>query len=283
MSDSDSNPLENYSPFEQSAPIPIKTTTESPSYIPPSRANKEMDEDEEIREYERKLSILESQLDQQEIMLQNFQETGEIEPPKNWPKFYPVVHFDIDEVQPVNRTYVNQAMYSWCIMVVAFTLNWVACLSLLGSGGAVESPGSKIALASLYLYLVVPLALDLDALSVYRVMQKEKVSYPSLIKVFVFIGITIIFEFFQALGGESSGSCGLITTLNLLTSAHWFIGALSLIVTLCFAYSLLLEVRLITGLWNYYKGTDVFDDMKKNIKEDAASKVISLMAPDLTN
>lgn len=282
MSDSDSNPLDNYSPFDQGSPIPIKTTTDTPSYIPPSQTSAENDEDEEIREYQRKLSILESQLDQQEIMLQNYAETGEIEPPKNWPRFYPIVHFDIDEVIPARRVYVNQAMFSWCVMVVAFTLNWISCLSLLGSGGAVDSPGSKIALASLYLYLVVPLALDLDALAVYRIMKIEKGSYISFIKVFIFLGITIVFEFFQALGGESSGSCGLITTINLFTSAHWFIGTLSLIVTLCFSYSVMLEIRLITGLWSYYQKTDEFDELPNKIKEDVATKVINIMTPGLT-
>ena len=272
--DDNSNPLENYSPFENADQIST-TTTAVPTTSPTIGAD--IDDDEEIRAYEQRLNILESQLDSQTNILNAAQETGTLEPPPNWPKFYPLVHFDINEVPENLRHFVTSSFFGWCIMCATFGLNWIGCLTLLHAGEATDSPGSKIALATLYFFIVIPLALDLDAMAVYRILKSDSPSTLGYLKVFAALGVTTFFEGMLTIGLDSSGSCGLITMICLFTSGHWFIGMLSIIITAGLGFSTFTHYTLVKKLWAYYRGTEQGEHIQDNMKKTVAMMVVDTL------
>lgn len=269
------NPLDNYSPFDDVPDTPPPPRVNSaPS---PVASNMQEDEDDiAIREYEKRLNILESRINAQVTQLAVAQETGYVENPPNWPAFYPLVHFDIDEVPPLLHSFVNQAMFGWCLMCVAFGINWLSCLCLLQAGEAVNSPGTKIVLSTLYVIVILPLALDLAALAVYRVMKVEPSTFAYL-KVFICLGGVTLFEAVLSIGLDSSGSVGLITMLNLFLNGHWFVGILGVLTTAGLALSCANHFNLVLGIWKYYRGTDVGGNMEEDIKKSIAVKVVEAL------
>jgi len=273
MTDPESNPLENYSPFEHPEQDTRPKKLPSRSYTPTPVSE---DDDEEIRAYEQRLNVLESRLNAQETQLAVAQESGLIEPPANWPKFYPLVHFDVEEVAPALQSYAHQAMFSWCMMVISFTLNWLCCLTLLKAGDVSTSPGSKIALSSLYLFVIVPLALDLAALSIYRALKDDPSSFTYL-KIFATLGFAMAFEGTLSLGLDSSGSCGLITMLTLYEKGYWIIGFIAILVTASFSYTTYLHYKLLVGLWKYYKGTEQGSSLETDVKKSLAVMVVEAL------
>jgi hypothetical protein len=252
MSADDANPLDAYSPFDAGDP-------ERLSLPPvPARASSvaALSEEEEIRLLEQRLNILETQVSTQEKQLTDARATGSIEPPPNWPYFYPIIYYDISEISEVLQAFVKQALLGWVCMAFGFALNFLGCLTLLRAGEATDSPGSKIALSALYLFFVVPMALDLTALATYRLMSDDAPTSLGYFKLFIFLGFSTLFQGILALGMESSGSCGLVTMLNLFIEGHGFIGFLALIITGLLSASTFIHYRLLTGLWAYYRGSD---------------------------
>lgn len=266
----DENPLDKYSPFDQTDKD--STSKSVPTSSPTIGADPEDEED--IRAYEQRLNILESQLNSQESILNSAQDTGVFEPPPNWPKFYPMVHFDIEEVPEQLRKFVSLGLYAWCLMAISFGLNWLGCLTLLHAGDSTDSPGSKIALSSLYLFIVVPLDLDLGAMAIYRVLKSDNASTLSYMKMFAALGITVFFEGLLALGLESSGSCGLITTISLFMGGHVFLGLFSTIITASLSYTSYTQYKLLKSLWSYYKGTEQGENIQDNMKKTVAMMVV---------
>jgi hypothetical protein len=169
--------LDHYSPFDEPAspseppPLPQVLIDPSPARRSlPSRSSTLTEE--QLRAYEDRLNILEESINTQELHFRDSGRLSTAEPPPNWPRCYPLVHYNIEDVPESNRLFVYSALFAWVLMAIAFALNWLGCLALISvNDTSIESPGSKIALSSLYLFIVVPLALDLDAISVYRALQ----------------------------------------------------------------------------------------------------------------
>jgi hypothetical protein len=244
---SDDNPLQSYDPFHGGDP-------RSPIASPAGSGT--ADEDATIRALEQRLNIWESQLAVQEQQLALAQRTGVIEPPANWPSFYPIVHFDPQSVPDPLRQFTDRAMLGWALMAISFALNFLGCLSLLRAGDAADSPGSKIALSALYLFLIVPIALDLNALAIYRALKTGAPSRLTFMKIFIFLGAATIFQGILTIGFETSGSCGLVTMLNLFVESHPVIGIFALVITAALAASTYVHLALLKGLWNYWRGIE---------------------------
>jgi hypothetical protein len=247
----DENPLQSYNPFQEGESRPAP-----PSFSSPPSFSATPDDEQDLRTLEQELNIWESRLAAQEQQLARAQETGVFEPPPNWPSAYPLVYFDSSTVPEPLRPFAERAMLAWTLMAIAFALNFIGCLSLLRAGEAADSPGSKIALSALYLFLIVPIALDLSALAVYRALQNSAPSSLSFVKIFIFLGAATVFQAILTLGFETSGSCGLITMLNLMFGSHPVIGTLALFITAALAVSTYVHFALLNGLWNYWRGTD---------------------------
>ncbi|EAY17536.1 hypothetical protein TVAG_453640 [Trichomonas vaginalis G3] len=271
----DTSYLDNYSPFNDADlmdELPeIKKTQPSAA---PAKHDDEITQ-EMLDQMEQRLNIMEEDLKNQE------QRTGPLggflhEPEPNWPKFYPLVHFDINEVDASYRSYVNETFFSWVCMLVTYFLNFIASLTLLSAGDAVNSPGTKISLSALYFFFICPIALDLDALSVYRAL-KTAPSTLAFTKIFICLALTLIFEFVLAVGAQSSGSVGLITTIDLFASKCVGTGIFGIIVTICFAVTIFFTTKLLIRLWKFFRGTEQGGHMDQDLKLTVAQFVVDTL------
>jgi hypothetical protein len=274
MSGDEANPLDSYSPFDANDPErPVSPRLPSNSVI---------SEEDEIQLLEQRLNILETQVSAQERQLQDARTTGSLEPPPNWPYFFPVIYYDLSEVCDALQGFVKQAMLGWLFMLSSFSLNFLGCLMLLRAGEATDSPGSKIALSALYLFFVVPMALDLTALAVYRLMQNDSPSPLSYFKVLIFLAVSTTFQGILTLGLESSGSCGFVTMLNLLLEGHWFIGIFGLLITLLLGSSTFIHFRLLSGLWGYYRSSEEGRNLDmRNVTATLAPLIVDSLSQNL--
>jgi hypothetical protein len=275
--------LDNYAPFDDAAgtdapflppeiridPPPVRSSAPS-SIAPPS--SQDLTEDQ-LRAYEDRLNMLESSISARETSArQNTTPGGE--PVPNWPRFYPMVHYDIEDVPESLRHFVHEALFAWVLMAIAFLFNWIGCISLISvSDSSIESPGSKIALSSLYAFILVPLAIDLDALSVYRTLATNMSTFGFL-KVFLALAITAVFETLMFLGLDSSGSVGLISTISLFGYGHIGLGVWGVIVTLAYLGAVALTLWLLKRLWSFYKGSTQGADMESDVRRGLAEFVV---------
>jgi len=279
--------LDNYSPFEDpqdepdqpapqaevriDPPHPGRLPTPSPAARPAATLT-----EEQLQAYEERLNALENTITGREAQLR---ESGRMtDPAANWPKCYPVVYFNINDVPERQRPYVHQALFAWLLMAIAFFCNWIGCLCLIKvSDDSIESPGSKIALSSLYLFILMPLALDLDAMSVYRALQGAPMTFPFL-KIFAALSISGIFELVMFLGLNDSGSVGLISTIDLFVGKYVGLGAWGALVTGLFLVSLLLHMRLLRQLWKFYRGAADAATMENDVRRGLTEFVVQTLA-----
>jgi hypothetical protein len=266
------NPLDSYSPFDTPEPIFARSSLSHPS----STLNPL--DDVSLHEYEQRLNALEAQLATQEHQLTIAQQTGAFDSPPNWPRFHPVIHFDPTEIPEHLRGFATEAMFAWSLMSATLALNFVACLALLRAGDAADSPGSKIALSALYVFLVVPIALDLSVLAVYKALRTGGVASVTYMKIFAFVGAITLFLTVLTLGFESSGSCGLVTMINLFVGGHGGIGVIALAVTAGLAGASWCYFRLLKGLLQYYRGTEQgAGDLAHNVRMTVAGLVVGAL------
>jgi hypothetical protein len=276
--------LDNYSPFDEPAtPTDPPSLTQAridpggphrPTPLPRSSALSE----DQLRAYEDRLNVLEETINGQELRVRESGRLLESDPPPNWPRCYPVVHYNIEDVPESNRGFVHSALFAWVLMALAFALNWIGCLSLISvSDEAIESPGSKIALSSLYLFIVVPLALDLDAVAVYRALQGRSSTFTFL-KIFAALAATAGFELMMFLGLEESGSVGLISTIELFAHKHVGVGAWGAVVTAMFFLALLIHLRFIRKLWKFYRGTAEGENIETDVRRGVTEFVVESLS-----
>ena len=112
--------LDNYSPFDgENEDMPPLKRQER---ISNNKMEKELTA-EEIEELERKLDLLEHNINTQEGDLQT--RSVNFEPQPNWPSFYPVVYFEINDVTDELKPYVHEAFFCWCVMAKTFCLKLI--------------------------------------------------------------------------------------------------------------------------------------------------------------
>jgi hypothetical protein len=277
--------LQNYSPFDQpeegdaNQELPqIAIEPENRGKVtPPLAPAAGVLTTEELAAYEERLNILEHSLNNREGQARDAGRAASTEPEPNWPKFYPIIHYDITTVPERLRTFVHEAFACWFVMCLAFGLNWIICICLISvSDDSITSPGSKIALSSLYFFILVPLALDLDTMAVYHVLQGSGSTFAYL-KIFISVGISCIFEFFLMLGLDDSGSVGLISAIDLMSNHHWAVGIFGVFVTLLFLLALLLHGKFMVRFWTFYRGTEEGEHMETNLRTSVAEYVIERM------
>ena len=273
---SDTAFLDDYAPFEnEPRAAPAVARPVAPVFRDPGVDDECPLTPEQLDAYEREVHLLELSVNNREQQVHEARQTGGLEPAPNWPKCYPIVHFDIEDVSEQYRHFVHEAFFTWIMMAVSFLLNWIGCLTLISvSDDAIGSPGSKIALSSLYLFVVCPLALDLDAMSVYRALSAPSVLTISYLKIFLALAFTIAFEGMMVLGLDDSGSVGLISTIDLFSYGHTGVGVWGVIVTLVFGVALVFHVKLITGLWKFYKGTEEGEHMETDVRRSVAEFMV---------
>ena len=268
--------LDDYAPFDNEEPAaPTRPAQPAPVFHDPGVEEECPLTAEQLDAYEREVHLLELSINNREQHIREARQTGGLEPAPNWPACYPIVHYDIEDVSEQYRHFVHESLFAWIIMAVSFLLNWIGCLTLISvSDDAIGSPGSKIALASLYFFVICPLALDLDAMSVYRALSSSTVSTVAYLKIFLALAFTIAFEAMMVLGLDDSGSVGLISTIDLFSYGHTGVGVWGVIVTLVFGAALTFHIKLIAGLWKFYKGTEEGENMETNVRRSVAEFMV---------
>lgn len=279
----DTTYLDNYSPFDDDAmdQLPeLKSDKSKKSKTSEETKETPLINGEEITpemldQMEQRLNMMEHDIEHEESKGASAS-LGILEPEPNWPKCYPLVHFDINEIDSAYRPYVNEAFFNWIVITISFGLNFIATLCLLGVGDAVESQGTKIAFSSIYFFLLMPLALNLDALSVYKAMKTPPTTL-AYTKIFISLSLTFLFEAVLAIGLESSGSVGLITTIDLFSNKCVGCGIFGIIVTICMGVSAFFTVKLLIKLWKFFRGTEEGGNMQQNLKVTVAQFVVDTL------
>ena len=90
------------------------------------------------------------------------------------------------------------------------------------------------------------------------------------------LGFTCLFEFMLTLGMDSSGSVGLISTIDLLVHSNYGCGIFGIFVTTALGISLFFYANFLTKLWKYYRGTEEGGNMETDIKRSMADYLIHL-------
>ncbi|EST05034.1 hypothetical protein PSEUBRA_005842 [Kalmanozyma brasiliensis GHG001] len=170
--------------------------------VPSSRA--EADRMAELRRREEELARRERDLDSRAAHIQKHGRN-------NWPFFYPLIYHDIQAEIPPDSQPIMQGLYKlWLLLVLALIVNMVACIFLLLEGA---SDGGKDMISGVvYLPVITLTSFMLWYRPIYNGLMKEHSLFFYVY--FIFAGFHLAFSVYVFLGIPSTGSAGLINTIQ---------------------------------------------------------------------
>ncbi|KZP19482.1 scamp-domain-containing protein [Athelia psychrophila] len=132
----------------------------------------------------------------------------------NWPPFFPLLFHDIsEEIPEASRPLITRLYQLWLVLFVTLFWNMVACILLLVQGA---SDGGKDLGGSFgYIFIIAPLSFLLWYRPIYNGYMKEQSLYYYLY--FFFGGFHLLFSVYMIIGIPSTGSAGLINTIQMYT------------------------------------------------------------------
>ncbi|TIA69338.1 hypothetical protein E3P91_03660 [Wallemia ichthyophaga] len=141
----------------------------------------------------------------------------------NWPRFYPLIYWDIREEIPLEHRSTTLLAYRlWLFLIAVFAINWVGCLLLLIQGDGFES----LAAASGYLFII-PISFLLWLRPLYNALMKGHAFYY-LVYLF-FGGCHLAFSVYVLIGIPNTGGFGIVNTIRALASGKIASGVLGVI------------------------------------------------------
>ncbi|KAG9010954.1 hypothetical protein FRB94_009434 [Tulasnella sp. JGI-2019a] len=163
----------------------------------------------------------------------------------NWPFFYPLIFHSIaDEIPEAHRATVTRLYQIWLALGVTLIVNFVACLLVLISG---SSDGGKDLGGSItYMPIIGILSFLLWYRPIYNGYMKEQALYYYTF--FFFAGWHLLFSIYMIIGIPSTGSAGLIQTIQSFARGHIVAGIFGTITTVGWVIQAL-------GLAFYYRLT----------------------------
>ncbi|KAF5373556.1 hypothetical protein D9758_000597 [Tetrapyrgos nigripes] len=193
---------------------------------------------EQLRQRELDLERREQELN---AKAQHIREHGR----KNWPFFYPLIYHDIagllplistnspvssrttEEIPEASRPLVTRLYQLWLVLFATLIINMVACILILIAG---SSDGGRDVGASIgYLFMISITSFLLWYRPIYNGYMKEQSLYYYLY--FFFCGWHLIFSIYMIIGIPSTGSAGLIQTIQMFTGHHWVAAIFGLVAT----------------------------------------------------
>ncbi|KAJ3477414.1 hypothetical protein NLI96_g10480 [Meripilus lineatus] len=162
---------------------------------------------EELNRRERDLERRESELNQK---ADHIRKHGR----NNWPPFFPLIFHSIqDEIPQASKQLITRLYQLWLVLVVTLVINMIACIFILvsGEGNAGSDLGSSIG----YLIVITPLSFLLWYRPIYNGYMKEQALYYYLY--FVFGGFHLLYSAYMIIGIPSTGSAGIIRTIQMYT------------------------------------------------------------------
>ncbi|EGN93248.1 hypothetical protein SERLA73DRAFT_145753 [Serpula lacrymans var. lacrymans S7.3] len=175
------------------------------------------------------LSRRERDLERREQELNQRAEHVRVHGRNNWPPFYPLIFHSIqEEIPEASKPLITRLYQLWLVLMGTLVINMVACIFLLTSG---SSDGGKDLGASIgYMFVIAPLSFLLWYRPIYNGYMKEQALYYYLY--FFFGGWHLLFSIYMIIGIPSTGSAGLIQTIQMFSGGHIAAGVLGLIATI---------------------------------------------------
>ncbi|PWN54198.1 scamp-domain-containing protein [Violaceomyces palustris] len=190
---------------------------------------------EEIRRREAELAQRERDLEQRAAHIQKHGRN-------NWPFFYPLIYHDIASEIPADAQPIMLNLYRlWLLLVATLAINLVACVLLLVQGS--NDGGKDMISGIVYLPVIGVASFLLWYRPVYNGFMKEHSLFYYLY--FIFCGFHLAFSVYVFLGIPSTGSAGLINTIQSFTSGKILAGVFGLVATVGFA------IQGLGNLWYY--------------------------------
>jgi hypothetical protein len=146
----------------------------------------------------------------------------------NWPPFFPLIYHSIsEEIPDASRPLISRLYQLWLVLLATLLINMLACIFILVAGA---SDGGKDLGGSIgYLFIIPPLSFLLWYRPIYNGYMKEQALYYYLY--FFFGGFHLLFSVYMIIGIPSTGSAGLIQTIQMFSQGHWAAGILATIAT----------------------------------------------------
>ncbi|KIY43388.1 scamp-domain-containing protein, partial [Fistulina hepatica ATCC 64428] len=178
-----------------------------------------------LEERERELQRREAELNQR---AEHIRKHGR----NNWPFFFPLIYHSIpDEIPQQSQELITRIYQLWRVLAATLAINFLACLLILLSG---SSDGGRDLGASIgYLFLIVPASFLLWYRPIYNGYMKEQALYFYLY--FLFGGFHLLFSVYMLIGVPSTGSAGLINTIQMYAGGHIGAGVLGTFATVGWA------------------------------------------------
>jgi len=140
----------------------------------------------------------------------------------NWPVFYPVIFHSISEEIPEDsRPLITRLYQLWLVLLGTLIINMVACLFILLAGSA--DGGKDLGGSIGYIFMIGVLSFLLWYRPIYNGYMKEQSLYYYMY--FFFGGFHLLFSVYMIIGIPSTGSAGLIQTIQMF-SRHAIVAAI---------------------------------------------------------
>ncbi|KAN0059829.1 hypothetical protein ACQY0O_008403 [Thecaphora frezii] len=190
---------------------------------------------EELRQRERELERRERELENRAAHIQKHGRN-------NWPPFYPLIYHDIEAEIPADTQPIMMNMYRlWLLLVLTLIINMVACVLLLVSGS--NDGGKDMISGIVYLPVITAASFLLWYRPVYNGFMKEHSLFYYMY--FIFCGFHLAFSLYCFLGIPSTGSAGLLNTIQCFTNGRIVAGVFGALATAGFA------LQGLGNLWYY--------------------------------
>ncbi|KAI0807559.1 scamp family-domain-containing protein [Fomes fomentarius] len=129
----------------------------------------------------------------------------------NWPPFFPLIFHSVqEEIPQASQPLVTRLYQLWLVLAGTLVVNMVACICILISGSS--NGGSDLGSSIGYLFFITPLSFLLWYRPIYNGYMKEQALYYYLY--FFFGGFHLLFSVYMIIGIPSTGSAGLIQTIQ---------------------------------------------------------------------
>ncbi|KAI0748152.1 scamp-domain-containing protein [Daedaleopsis nitida] len=129
----------------------------------------------------------------------------------NWPPFFPLIFHSIsEEIPQASQPLITRLYQLWLVLAATLVVNMVACIFILISGSS--NGGSDLGSSIGYIVLIMPLSFLLWYRPIYNGYMKEQALYYYLY--FFFGGFHLLFSLYMIIGIPSTGSAGLIQTIQ---------------------------------------------------------------------
>jgi len=146
----------------------------------------------------------------------------------NWPFFFPLIFHSIkDEIPEAHRSTVTRLYQLWLVLLVTLIINFVACLFVLLTGA--PDGGKDLGGSITYMPIIGILSFLLWYRPIYNGYMKEQALYYYIF--FFFAGFHLLFSIYMIIGIPSTGSAGLIQTIQAFAGEHIVTGILGIIAT----------------------------------------------------